>query len=395
MLVDELAAAGEAGPIVRRTRPQITRRHLEVVLGALWLLDGALQLQPHNFTPGFFASILGMANMGLPGPASTADYHLARVLADHPGAWNALFASLQLVLGAGLLWSRTARWARAGSVPWALGVWVVGEGFGGVFMGGTSLLTGAPGAALLYAVIAVLLCPMRPGRAQARVALGAWAAVWFGSALLEFGATNHTATVPAAQIRNTAAGQWRLMRIANDAVARLVAGDGAAFAVVLGLVGAAIGLGVLYPRARRAALIAGAAVGALAGVVGQDLGLIFSGQATDPGSGPLLVLMALAVTVATAPLADRGRRMGGARRPSRHLVPGITRLIDVGPATGRSRRSPLRHGPWKPGRPPLGIGYTLSHVPTKRLSNQLIRTRRVVTNTALNTRPSWSRTAMR
>src|SRR5205807_768696 len=127
--------------------------------GVLWLLDGALQFQPYMFTDAFFKDILGMANMGLPGPVATLDYDLAKMLGTHPVAWNAAFASLQVGLGLGLLWRRTATVARGASVAWALGVWAVGEGFGGVFMPGTSLVTGAPGAALLYAVAAVLLWP--------------------------------------------------------------------------------------------------------------------------------------------------------------------------------------------------------------------------------------------
>ena len=70
-----------------------------------------------------------------------------------------------------------------------------------LFMGGTSLLTGAPGAALLYAIIAVVIWPPRIRAGAGRLA---WAVVWVGSALLELQATNHAAGVPAAQIANGA-----------------------------------------------------------------------------------------------------------------------------------------------------------------------------------------------
>ena len=304
----------DAGPL---PCPSSTRRRLEVALGALWLLDGALQFQPYMFTREFFAGILGMANMGLPGPVSSADFHLAGFLVAHPAFWNSVFASLQVALGAGLLWPSTARVARALSIPWALGVWVVGEGFGGLFMGGTSLLTGAPGAALLYGVIAVALWPSpRRGQARAHFALGSWALVWWTGALLELGTTNHLASVPAAQISDTAAGQLAPLRIVNDAVARLLMGHGALFAVVLGLAGAGIGLGALLPRTRRLALVAGGAVGVFVGVVGQDLGGLFNGQATDPGSGPLLVLLALTVHWATQAAVAPGRTSIGAATPA-------------------------------------------------------------------------------
>src|SRR5262249_27659338 len=137
-------AAATDRVVVKRPSSLITRRRLEIALGLLWLLDGALQFQPYMFTDAFFKDILGMANMGLPGPVPSVDAHVARMLGAHPVTWNAAFASLQVALGVGLLWRRTADLARGASIVWALGVWIVGEGFGGIFMGGTSLLTGAP-----------------------------------------------------------------------------------------------------------------------------------------------------------------------------------------------------------------------------------------------------------
>ncbi len=139
------------------TPRRLSRRHLEMVLGVLWLADGLLQLQPFMFSREFYNGVLGMANMGLPGPIADGDYHVATLLTAHPALWNTGFAGIQLLLGLGLLWRRTARVALICSVPWALGVWAIGEGFGGMFMPGTSLLTGAPGAALLYALVALML----------------------------------------------------------------------------------------------------------------------------------------------------------------------------------------------------------------------------------------------
>ena len=67
-----------------RQRPGERRRQVEVALGVLWLLDGALQFQPYMFTRAFMAGILGMANMGLPGPLATADFHVAELLTRRP-----------------------------------------------------------------------------------------------------------------------------------------------------------------------------------------------------------------------------------------------------------------------------------------------------------------------
>jgi hypothetical protein len=62
-------------------------------------------------------------------------------------------------------------------------------------------------------------------------------------------------------------------------------------------------------RKRRAALITGIVLAVFSGIFGQDLGELFTGQATDPGTGPLLVLFAVALwpagRIAEAPLRSR------------------------------------------------------------------------------------------
>jgi hypothetical protein len=47
-------------------------------------------------------------------------------------------------------------------VVWALAVWWLGEGLGGVLTGAASPVAGAPGAVILYALLAVLLWPAGP-----------------------------------------------------------------------------------------------------------------------------------------------------------------------------------------------------------------------------------------
>jgi plastocyanin len=295
-----------------------------MMLGGLWLLDGALQFQPYMFTKAFFAGILGMANMGLPGLVSTADYRVASLLAVHPAAWNAIFATLQVLLGVGLLWRRTAWLARPLSIPWALGVWVIGEGFGGLFMGGSSLLTGAPGPALLYAVLAVVLSPQIPERRRVRFGVSAWALVWCGSALLELETVNHLPGVPAAQIKNGGYNQPTWLGALDRAVGNVVGRRGTELAIGLGVAAALIGIGGLVPAWRRAALRTGAILAAVLGVVGQNLGSIATGQGTDPGTGPLLVLLALALwPVSAQAVAGIPGRREASRKPARALVPAV------------------------------------------------------------------------
>jgi hypothetical protein len=256
------------------------------------------------FSREFWNGILGMANMGLPGPVANADYHVATLLTAHPALWNGGFAGLQLLLGLGLLWRRTVRVALICSVPWAFGVWAIGEGFGGMFMQGTSLLTGAPGPALIYALLAVmLLCTAadttvsggRIGRAGLRIGASGWALIWTAGALLELEGTNHAAAVPGAQIANGSSGEPALFRWMDGASGHVIGQHGYLFALLLGLLVVFAGWGIFVPALRRACLVTGMVLAVFVGLVGEDLGAVFTGHGTDPGSGPLLILMALAL----------------------------------------------------------------------------------------------------
>lgn len=308
-----------APPRIRGAAVRVgTRRRLEMALGVLWLADGVLQWQPYMFSSAFFGNMLGMANMGLPGPVSAVLYRTTDMLTAQPVIWNALFASLQLAIGAGLLWGRTASLARPVSIGWALAVWVAGEGFGGLFMPGVSALNGAPGAALLYALIALILWPRRhPGDGPAvadagllggRGALCCWTVLWSGLALLELGGANHTAGVPAAEVANIGEGEPGWLAGLNNHAGHVLAGHGALFALLAGVIEVAVGWCVLRPAWRRTALAAGIAVAIACGVFGQDLGGLLTGQATDPGPAPLFVLLALALWPGGIPRPVRPRQ---------------------------------------------------------------------------------------
>lgn len=304
MSTTSVRPAGAATRVRAAAPGGVTRRRLELALGGIWLLDGALQFQPSMFSKSFFADLLGMANMGLPGPLAALVYRVSGLVGAHPVAWNTAFASVQVLIGAGLLWPRTARLARPVSIGWALAVWVVGEGVGGLLMPGVSALNGAPGAALLYVLAALILWPRRPddgvtaadgGLPGAPAARWCWSVLWTGLALLELEAANHAAVVPGAEVADAGNGEPGWVAALNHHAGQLLAGHGAVFAVTAAVAQVAIGLAILRPRWRRAALGAGMALAVTYGLLGQDLGGLLTGRATDPGTAPLLVLFALAL----------------------------------------------------------------------------------------------------
>ncbi len=141
-----------------------TRRLLQLALGALWLLDAVLQAQSIMFTRAFGRMLAGSAP-GNPALVAHPISWSASLIAQHGMATNALFAAVQLLLGLGIAGRRTVRVALAASIAWSLAVWWLGEGLGGVLTPAASPVSGAPGAVIIYALLAVLLWPHdRPGR---------------------------------------------------------------------------------------------------------------------------------------------------------------------------------------------------------------------------------------
>jgi hypothetical protein len=65
--------------------------------------------------------------------------------------------------------------------------------------------------------------------------------------------------------------------------------------VLLVVAEALTGVGALARSTRKPAVALGLALTVVFWVLGQDLGQLYSGQATDPNSGPLIALMAIAL----------------------------------------------------------------------------------------------------
>ena len=134
------------------------RRKLQLALAGIWLLDAMLQFQPAMFGHGF-GRMLAASAAGNPAIVARPVSWSAAFIDHHVAVLNAIFAAIQVLLGLGIAWRPTRRLALAASVAWALAVWWLGEGLGGLLSGTASPVNGAPGAVLLYALLAILLWP--------------------------------------------------------------------------------------------------------------------------------------------------------------------------------------------------------------------------------------------
>ena len=115
---------------MRNDSPRVTRRGVQITLGLLWLLDGALKFQPALLTSAFARQVIAPAGQGQPGFISWPVHEAASIIAHSPAAADIVFGLIELALGAALLYGRTARWALAASVGWALSGLVPGRGPG-------------------------------------------------------------------------------------------------------------------------------------------------------------------------------------------------------------------------------------------------------------------------
>jgi hypothetical protein len=315
---DRLGAAGAASAGLD------TRRMLQLGLAAIWLLDGVLQYQPFMFTKAF-GQMIGATSAGNPGIVAHPINWNATLVEHHLVLLNAIFATIQILLGLGIAWRPTVRVALAASVGWALGVWWFGEGLGGMLSGAADPVNGAPGAVIIYALLAVLLWPadrLVPSGAPApfvaaravgaNVARGLWLILWGSLAYFALTPANRAPQALHDMIAGMAAGEPGWLAALDKHSAALVAHQGLAASIVLAVALIIVAVGVyLPPPAAKATLMLAVVLAAVIWVVGEALGAILTGGGTDPNSGPLLALLALAYWPLAAAVPRAGRALAG------------------------------------------------------------------------------------
>jgi hypothetical protein len=307
---------GRLGTEARMASPAVdVRRALQLALAGIWLLDAVLQYQPFMFSKAF-SQMIGGTSAGNPGAIARPVTWNAALVAHHAVLLNTIFATIQLLIGFGIAFRPALRPALAASVAWALGVWWFGEGLGMVLTPGASPVSGAPGAVILYALLAVLLWPYdRSGAAApftAARAIGApaaralWLVLWGSLAYFALLPGNRAPQALHDMIAGMESGEPGWLAGIDKGAAALVAHQGLAASVVLAAALAVIAAGVYLPRpAAVATLVLAIAVAVVIWVAGEALGTILTGGGTDPNSGPLLILLALAYWPARAVTVPR------------------------------------------------------------------------------------------
>ncbi|HTZ86341.1 MAG TPA: hypothetical protein VMB05_06710 [Solirubrobacteraceae bacterium] len=311
------ARGSDDGSLLTRARAYFAsdpRRAIQSALGLVWLLDGGLQFQSFMYSKGF-VEMLEEGAAGQPGWLHDSVIWGAHLAHHNLGVYNTLFALVQVAIGLGLLYRRTTKPALALSFVWVLIVWWFGEAFGMLFMDMAEPLTGAPGAVFLYALIGLMVWPTgRPaGLLGVRGSRIMWSALWLVLAWAWLLEPSSSKNATSGAIEAAPSGMSWLSEVQKWA-AEGAKGNGLAIALVLAALSAAIGLSVALNWHPRQFIVASIVLNLLFWVLGQGFGGIFEGgQATDPNSGVLFMLLGWAMLALVVPYMRAGDQPAGAR----------------------------------------------------------------------------------
>ncbi len=292
---------------VEATRPQVwtkpdARRTLQLALATLWLIDGVLQLQAFFFTKSFGLQMISGMSQGNPSVIARPIAFSATAIGHHAVLTDACFAAAQCTIGFAIAWRPAVKFGLVTSIAWAIGVWWVGEGLGGVLNGAANPVNGAPGAVMIYALLAVLLWPSDRGEKKppfiaaravgAPIAKGLWLVLWGSLSYFAVLGANRSSQGLHNLIAIEATGEPGWVGRIDHHGASLVAHNGLGVMVVLAVLLLIVALGTCLPESLANATIVLAAVLALTiWVVGENFGALFTNGATDVNSGPLLLLL--------------------------------------------------------------------------------------------------------
>ncbi len=295
----------------------LSRKALQRVLGLLWLIDGLLQLQPQMFSMNMVNGIMKPMLQGQPSLVEPSLQFVVTQTTLHLIEVNLLIAFIQILLGLGFLFL-SDRWIIdlvLVSIVWSFVVWFAGEGMSMLFTGTSSILSGAPGAVLLYPLLGLAVWPRKQSKAPTKGTtskaggdgllsrqLLRWllSAFWFFAALLQL-QPYWWQSGNISQSIGAMVGQGGLNTVLVDPVLTQLANASTNIEVPLNIalivvfLALGIGLAVAKEQQLRPFLIASIVASVLFWYISQAFGMILTGMATDFNSGLLLVVLALAI----------------------------------------------------------------------------------------------------
>ncbi len=296
-------SSGQVPAASGRAVPSSARRRLQLVLAGLWVLDGVLKLQPFMFTKDVGPMTIGDAGTGAPNWLADPMNWVQKIIVNHPVGPMVVFALAELAVGFAIAYRPTVRYGLIACLCWVPFLWFLAEGLGGL-TADSGPFGGAPGASILYGLLAVLLWPTdRPGTSEAARFVGVPRRPdRLGGALgparrprrccPRTGPPTRSPTSSPDNVSGTPQGYTSLLNHA----ASWTEGRGNELGITLAVLLALVAVSVLIPDRRvvRAGLVLAIVIATIIWVLGEGLGMPFMGMATDPDTGPLLAVIAIA-----------------------------------------------------------------------------------------------------
>ncbi len=302
---------------------KLTRRNTQIALGIFWLIAGILQLQPDMFTKKFIDLNILSNSLGQPAFIYDPMNFFIHIFLLSPIVFNIIIILIQLTIAFLIFNKKRVKIGLYLSIFWGLFVWYVGEGLGGLFLkgGNATLLMGAPGAAFFYVVLALSVMPRKKDKLYPDYWLiFVWAIVWVGLGISQLLPTNSSLLNMQSMIIQNAHNAPRWISTIDTHVVKFLSyignnhkiyktdsniqmgGMGTNYisgargywlVVILAMLEIVIGLMVFIGRIqRRILLIVGIILSLCFWLIGQSLGQIYSGYASDLNTAPLLILFA-------------------------------------------------------------------------------------------------------
>ena len=283
------------------------RRHLRVGFGMLWLLDGALQFQA-SMPLGLATNVVAPMSRATPSALQSLIGHAVNLWNSHPITLASGVAWLEIGLGLLLVVSNgtTGRVAAVVGVAWSAVIWLIGDGAGGLFVHGATILFGWPGAALLYAYAGawIALDPERYSRSFAAVTRRVLAATLLLGAVEQAlpaagfwrGGPSNALSQMANYMSAIAQPGWLASAVRGAGSLAATMGGGLNVVILLWLIAAGVGLWPSGSSTRRWPLYFVVTGAVVIWVFAQDTGL-FGGLATDVNTMPALAILAWSAAV--------------------------------------------------------------------------------------------------
>lgn len=263
----------------------ISRRFVQSLLGIIWFIDGLLQLKPQMFTPEFSKQVILATAQGQPLWIATIIHWGGDIVLYHPISWDFIFALIQLGLGSAIIFNIRIRTAIIASLVWSGIVWIFGEGLGQLFTGQALLLSGAPGAVLIYGLIAIAIWPNSHdkyvwSKSKIRFSQYALATLYTLGCILNF----QNSSLFQGGFSNAIAISW---------LQKAVSGYDVILSISFGLIEFILAVLLFFKIWLRYTIYVSILLSLVFWWIGQEFGQIFDPLSTDFNSGLLFVLLSI------------------------------------------------------------------------------------------------------